>query len=311
MKVLITDNNLGDSALETEILERALKAEVFVGQCVTEQDVLDAVRRFQPAAMIVQWAPVTSVVIEALEDCKVISRLGIGLDMIDLEAANAAGIKVLNVPHYCTEEVATHAMSLILALNRRLTMFDRELRSGVWNAAPHAKSIKKLSESTLGLFGMGRIGSIVARAFSAFGGRVIAADPVHQDDGIERVPLTQLSMEADFISVHAPLLPETHHALDAAFFSSCKRAPIIVNTSRGAIIDNDALARALYEGEVSAAGIDVFEQEPLDQTHPLLQAPNTLFTPHAAWCSMEALPELQAQGAQNIVDFFRQRAVGR
>jgi len=304
MKVLITDNNLGDSALEIDILERALKAEVFRSQCVTEQDVLDAVQRFQPDAMIVQWAPITAAVIGALEACKVISRLGIGLDMIDLEAANAAGITVLNVPHYCTEEVATHAMSLILALNRQLPMFDRELRSGIWNAATHATSIKKLSESTLGLFGMGRIGSIVAGAFSALGGRVIAADPVHQDDGIERVTLTQLSAESDFISVHAPLLPETHHALDDAFFSNCKRAPIIVNTSRGAIIDGDALARALYDGAVSAAGIDVFEQEPLEETHSLLEAPNTLLTPHAAWCSIEALPELRAQGAQNIVHFF-------
>lgn len=308
MRVLITDNNLGDSRLEQEILESALDAEVHVAQCVTESDVTQAVNQFQPNALIVQWAPITKGVVDSMDNCQFISRMGIGIDMIDVDATSAAGIEVRNVPHYCTEEVATHAIAMLLALNRKLFDFDKELRAGVWDAAKLAPEIKKVSDSTLALIGLGRIGSIVAKVFSAMGAKVIAVDPVEAGDGVERVDLATVAREADFISVHAPLLEDTHHSLDAEFFAACERNPIIVNTSRGPIIDTKALAASLQAGEISAAGIDVFEQEPISTDESLLSTPNTILAPHAAWCSSAALPELRRQTAQNVVDFFRETA---
>lgn len=309
MRVLITDNNLGDSELERRILESALEAEVHVAQCATEIEVKQAVAQFQPDALVVQWAPITADVVVSMENCRFISRMGIGIDMIDLNATSAAGIEVRNVPHYCTEEVATHAISMLLALNRRLFDLDKELRAGVWDAAKYAPEIKKVSDSTLALIGLGRIGSIVAKVFSAMGAKVIAVDPVATGDGIERVDYEAVAQQADFISVHAPLLPDTHHVLDAEFFAACERNPIVVNTSRGPIIDTKALSAALQAGEVSAAGIDVFEQEPISTDESLLTAPNALLSPHAAWCSIAALPELRRKTAHNVVDYFRETSV--
>jgi D-3-phosphoglycerate dehydrogenase len=307
MKILISDNNLGDSIMESEILKESLNAEIRVAQCSNEAELLKEVKAFDPDAIIVQWAPVTSAVIAASPSCKFISRMGIGVDMIDNGAAEAAGITVRNVPHYCTEEVASHAVALLLALNRRVVEFDSEIRAGMWNAADNAKGMKKLSDSTVGLLGLGRIGAVVGQAMEALGAELIAVDPVEGTDQIARVSIEELAERADFISVHAPLLPETHHVLGAEFFDRCKRQPIIVNTSRGQIIDTVALANALQDGQVGGAGLDVFESEPVEISHPLFSSPRTVLTPHAAWCSAAALPELRRQTAQNVVDYFLSR----
>jgi len=304
MKVLITDNNLGDSVMESEILHKALGAEVKIAQCSTEEELLGEVKAFNPDALIVQWAPVTARVIRAATNCTFISRMGIGIDMIDVDSAEAANITIRNVPHYCTEEVASHAIALILSLNRRVVEFNSEIRSGLWNAPDHAKSIKKLSSSTVGLLGLGRIGKVVGQTMQALGAELVAVDPIEGPDKIARVSMEELADRADFISVHAPLLPETHHVLGAEFFDRCKRQPIIVNTSRGQIIDTVALAAGLGSGQLGGAGLDVFESEPVDTSHPLFSSPRTILTPHAAWCSADALPELRRQTAQNVVDHF-------
>lgn len=308
MKVLITDNNLGDSQIEQEILKAGLGAEVKIAQCTSEEQVISALKDFPADAMIVQWAPVTARVLEAASNCRVISRMGIGIDMIDVDFAESRDVKVMNVPHYCTEEVAVHAISLILALNRRLFELDGHLRDGRWNAAEFAPSIKKISASTVALIGLGRIGTIVADCFTQLGASVIAVDPVQKKNGIRSVTVEDVAEQADIISVHAPLVETTHHLLDQKFFSACKKRPIVVNTSRGAIINTTDLAHALEEEQVAAAGIDVFEREPLEADHPLRSAPRALLTPHAAWCSAEALPELRRQTAQNVLDFFGELA---
>jgi|AntAceMinimDraft_12_1070368.scaffolds.fasta_scaffold01259_13 D-3-phosphoglycerate dehydrogenase len=307
MKILISDNNLGDSAMESEIIKESLGADVRIAQCSNEEELLKEVRAFDPDAMIVQWAPVTSAVIDASPNCKFISRMGIGVDMIDVESAAAAGITIKNVPHYCTEEVASHAVALLLALNRRVVEFDSEIRAGMWNAADNAKTMKKLSSSTVGLLGLGRIGKVVGQAMNALGAELIAVDPIEGTDQITRVSMEELAERADFISVHAPLLPETHHVLGEEFFDRCKRQPIVVNTSRGQIIDTVALTNGLRSGQIGGAGLDVFESEPVDISHPLFTAPRTILTPHAAWCSADALPELRRQTAQNVVDYFGSR----
>lgn len=302
IRVLVTDTDLGDPALEIGMLRESLGAIVEVRQCRTEADVITAVQEVAPNAMIVQWAPVSEAVLAAAPDLRVISRYGIGVDMIDVAAADARGIKVLNVPHYCLEEVATHAVALGLSLWRHLPELDRELRDGIWDAAAHASAIRRLSNSTIGLIGLGRIGRRVADAFAPWGGRVIVHDPIRGDDPYERVSLERIAAESDLISLHIPLLDSTHHLVDAAFLASCERRPYIVNVSRGALIDTEALAVALVDGQVAGAGIDVFESEPLPADHPLRSAPSTVLTPHAAWCSADALPALRAGAVQNVID---------
>lgn len=310
--ILLADNDLGERDFEVRLLEEHIPtASVVVADCRSEADVLAEVTDHQPHAIVTQWAPISAAVLDKLDRCQVISRVGIGLDMIDLEAADRRGIPVVNVPHYCTEEVATHAVAMALALWRRLPQLDSAVRSGEWNAAGTAPIIRRLSKSTVGLVGLGRIGTIVAGAFASFGARVIVHDPVQGDDAYERVPVETLARESDIISLHAPLTASTRHLVDGDFLVGCQRAPIIVNTSRGGLIDLDALVEGLESGKVAGAGLDVFEEEPLDISHPILGQANTILTPHAAWCSREALPELRRESILNVIrmltDFPRVR----
>jgi len=301
-RILITDNDLGDSELETSILQEQLGADVKVGRLRTEAEVIEAVTAFQPDALLVQWAPITRAVFDSATNLKAIGRFGIGIDMIDVQAAAEHGVAIDNVPDYCLEEVATHAVALGLGLWRRLPAFDAEVRRGEWNAGSHAQDIRRLSESIIGLIGLGRIGLRVAKAFEALGARVIVSDPVAGADSYTRVTLKVLARDSDLISLHAPLVPETHHVINRAFLDACGRQPYIVNTSRGGLIDATALIAALDDGRLRGAALDVFESEPLAATDPLRSAPNVLLTPHAAWCSMSALPELRRRTALAVAN---------
>lgn len=305
-QILITDNDLGDSTLEADLLREALDAEVTVAACRSEADVISAVEQSQPDAIIVQWAPITEAVLEAAPRLKMISRLGIGIDMIDVAAAKRRNIEVRNVQTYCLEEVASHAVSMGLSLWRRLPQLDGQLRDGTWDAASLAPSLKRLSNATVGLIGLGRIGRLVADAYSTWGARVIVVDPVDLDTTHTRVDLETLAKEADIISLHAPLVPDTYHIIDAEFLQSVREGVVIVNTSRGALINTVDLTEALHAGKVAGAGLDVFEEEPVSPDHPIFQAPNTVLTPHAAWASADALVSLRELGAQNVIDFFTQ-----
>jgi D-3-phosphoglycerate dehydrogenase len=301
--ILLTDSDLGDRELEAGWLRDALDAEVVIAQCRTADDVLAAVREHHPEAIVTQWAPVTAEVIEeARGTCRVISRIGIGVDMVDLAAATAAGIPVRNVPHYCTEEVATHAVALALALWRRLPQLDAEVRGGVWNAASHVGDIQRLSTATVGLIGCGRIGLLVAKAFEVWGATVIVVDPAPASDGYERVTLAEVAERADIISLHAPLLESTRHVIGEDFLRSTKRRPVLVNTSRGPLIDIPAAVRAVDEGVLRGLGLDVFEIEPLPADDPVRAVRNTLLAPHAAWCSAEALPDLRRGAIDNVIE---------
>ncbi|WP_158607921.1 C-terminal binding protein [Nocardia panacis] len=304
MRVLITDLDLGDPGYEVARLERELGAQVRVARCASEAEVLREIEEFDPHALLVQWAPITAAVLAAASSCRLISRVGIGIDMIDTAAAREREIEVRNVPDYCVEEVAGHAVALGLALWRRLPQFDAEVRAGAWDAATGAPTMKRLSTATVGLFGFGRIGTLVGRAYAAMGARVLVCDPYATDIGYQRASFDNLLRESDLISVHAPLTDDTRHAIDGAALARTRRQPILVNTSRGPIIDAHALNGALRDGTVSGAGLDVFDSEPLPADSPLRTAPNTILTPHASWCSREAMPALRAGAVQNIIDAF-------
>jgi D-3-phosphoglycerate dehydrogenase / 2-oxoglutarate reductase len=215
---------------------------------------------------------------------RVIGRAGVGVDTLDLEAAERAGITVLNQPTYGTREVASHAVALLLALQRRLLGLDSFVRNG-WTGSPVLAPMKPLDELVVGLVGCGRIGRATAEMLSPLVGEVLAYDPALPPipEGVERVSeLTELLGRADVVSLHLPLTPESTGMVDKAFLDAMVPGALLVNVSRGGLVDEDALVAALESGQVGGVALDVFPTEPLPGTSPLLTARNTLFSPHSA-----------------------------
>lgn len=248
--------------------------------------------------------PIGRVVIEQLERCLVIAQNGVGYDHIDLEAARQHGIRVTNVPDYGSEEVAAHALALILALARRLPMYDKIVRAGRWDKLSAGK-ILRLSRATLGILGLGRIGRSLAKQASGLGYRTIASDPyvsgeVFDEYKVKPVDLSTLVTESDYLSLCASYTPETHHIIGAKEFAQMKPTTVLVNTARGKLVDEEALVEALRSGQIAAAGLDVFPQEPIPVGSPLLSLDNVLLTPHSAWYSVDSLQIQSARTAREV-----------
>jgi len=227
------------------------------------------------------------------------------VDNVDLGAAKDRGIPVCNIPDYGVHEVAEHAVSLGLALARQLPMIDARLRAGTWKIVPN-RPMPSLSEMTFATAGFGRIARAAHTMMSGFGGKRIAYDPfvpadVMEKSGVKKVQIDQLFKEADIISLHMPLTDETKHMVNAERLASMKKTAIVVNTARGPLIDTTALAAALESEEIAAAGIDVFEDEPLPDDHPLRTAKHALLTSHVAWYSESSIPRLQQLAAEEVV----------
>jgi D-3-phosphoglycerate dehydrogenase len=243
-------------------------------------------------------------VIEAAAHLQVIGRYGIGVDNIDVATATRLGIPVANVPAYCVDEVAEHALALLLCAARRLHVYDRAVREGDWSLARGAP-IHRVAGGTLGIVGFGRIGSALARKAQGLGLNVIAHDPGLGDEeaaaaGIERVELAELAGRADFVSIHAPLTKQTEGQIDGDFLRRMKPAAVLVNAARGAIVDQEALLRALRDHRLAAAALDVFVPERLPPDHPLLAQPNLIATPHVAFYSEESVRDLEVLAAENV-----------
>lgn len=237
--------------------------------------------------------------IARLAEARLIVRAGIGYDVIDVAAATARGIWVANVPDYCADEVADHTVLLLMACARRLDALTSVWRdAGRWLAYDRLPPVRRPSRQVLGVVGMGRIGERVVARARAFGWRVIGFDAVLSADAIEArgaepVDLDALFERADAISLHCPLTPETHHLVDATRLAATRPGVVIVNTSRGGLIDIEALDAALASGHVAAAGLDVLEDEPsVDLAQPVLARPNVIATGHTAWYSLDARREL-------------------
>jgi D-3-phosphoglycerate dehydrogenase len=260
-------------------------------------------------ALFVQYTPITSHIMESMECCRIIVRYGIGYDNIDLVAAGRKGIYVCNVPNYCGDEVADHTMALLLAAARKLTQVDRKVRNGEWGFLD-VKPIISLNGKTLGLIGCGQIARRVAERAKAFGMRAIAFDPwVDREQsrnlGIEMVELAELCNKADVISLHLPLSADTQHIVNADLLNIMKKGVILVNTSRGGLVNAHDLAAAIEAGKVAVACLDVLEQEPPEKDHPLLNRENVILTPHYAYYSEESLPRLQALAAEEVLRVLR------
>ena len=248
--------------------------------------------------------PFDAAALESLPDVRAIVRRGIGTDNVDLDAATRLGILVANVPDASVEDVSDHALALLLALERRIVPLDTLVHAGAWQrdmtAILAARSgIRRLTELTLGVVGFGRIGRALARKAAGIYGRIVAADPMVAPDaaaaaGVELVPLDRLLVEADHISLHTPLLPETRHLINDRVLAGLRRGAIVVNTSRGGVLDQDAVVRALTaeDRRLAAIGLDVTEPEPLPADHPLLTTERVVVTAHSAVASTTAAREL-------------------
>lgn len=303
-KVVVINPGFESYHLEKEILE-PVGAEVVVAEkdCHTEDLIISTAAQAQ--AILVREGPVTARVIEALKHLKIIARYGVGFDNVDLQTARRLKIYVSIVPNYGNEDVSDHAMALMLACIRTLPIRDGNVRRGIFET-DLVTEIHRTTGRNLGLIGYGKIARVFHRKWRGFlPDRVLVCDPLVDEDiiaqnGAEKVALNELLKEADYISIHAPLNPETRHLIDAAALKQMKPTAVIVNTSRGAIIDTTALADALAHGEIFAAGIDVFEKEPLPVDHPLAALPNVILTPHLAWYSKESTRDLQVGAAREV-----------
>ncbi len=302
LRVVVTDWTFPNLDTERSVLAD-LGVDFEAYQALEENELIEAVAGAD--ALLVQFAPITANVMAALEGCRVLVRYGVGVDNVDLEAAARHGVPVAYVPDYCMEEVADHTTALMLAMLRRLPAYDGSVRSHRWDAASVGGAMTPLSEATVGLIGLGRIGSEVRERLRPFGCRVVVHDPflvAHQAEalGVELVALESLLADADAISLHAPLTPASQHLLGADSLALVKPTAVIVNTSRGPLIDTEALAAALRDGRLGGAALDVFEEEPLPADSPLRDCPNLLLTPHAAWYSSRSMGRLQQLAAEEV-----------
>jgi D-3-phosphoglycerate dehydrogenase len=249
--------------------------------------------------MITPYARLTAADFPRMSRCRAVIRYGIGYDNIDVEAASAAGIPVSIVPGTASEEVASHAFAMGLALARRLPAGDTAIREFGW-AGIIGFDTPVLSQLEVGVVGLGRIGQHVARMYSAVGAKVKGYDPFVTDGDVPLAPLTEVLEQSDIVSLHLPLTEETRHVVSEETLRRMRRGSVIVNVSRGGLIDEIALADALISGHIAGAGIDTFAQEPLDPEHPLRSAPHTILTPHIAWRSNRSTAALQLGAVERV-----------
>ncbi len=303
MKILITDYDFPDLELE-QSLYRDAGIEVVTAQCRTEADVIAASAGCQ--GLLVQYAPINAAVFKARPEIRVVSRYGAGFDTINTADARAHGIWVGNSPDYGVGEVATHAFAMMLSLLRHIAFYDRDVKAGKWHFTS-AGSMRRISDMTVGILGLGRIGKRMAHISRNSFKRVIACDPYLLDGDfpsyVERVSLNELFSQADAISLHVPLNDETRGVVGRPMLELMKPGGVLVNTSRGPVVDIDALLEALADGRLDGAGLDVLPHEPPAVDSRIVQHPRVLLSPHAAFYSVVAEKELRRKAAQNLIDW--------
>ena len=295
------------ASFDPERKELAGVAELRKYTCKSEEEVISVAA--EADALLIQYAPITRRVIDTLAKCRVIGRYGIGVDMIDLDAATQRGIPVVNVPYYCVEEVSDHTLALMLAASRRILLLHRSIAEGRWHYSV-AAPVFRIRDITVGLVAFGKIARRVAEKLRAFGCRIIATDPYADAQtalalGVELVDMKTLLKESDIISIHAPLTKQTHHLFDREAFTRMKSTAWIVNTSRGAVVDESALEHALDEGAIAGAALDVLEEEPISKYNTLIGRDNVVLTPHCAFYSVASLLDLQILTARGVAQVLR------
>lgn len=308
-KVVITDYYYESIQQEKEVMAE-LGAELKDYHCATEDEVIAVAKDCD--ALICQFAPITRKVIESLANCKVIVRYAIGVDNIDLKAAEENGIYVCNVPDYSIDEVSNHAIALLMDCAKKLTYLANQVKQGNCSYTV-VKPLFRMEGKTLGLVGFGRIPRRVAKKMSGFGLNILTYDPFVNEKAaaelnVTPVTLDELLQHSDYISVHCPLTDSTRHMFDREAFSKMKANAIFVNTARGGVVKEEDLVWALENNIIGMAGLDVTEHEPIQADNPLLKLDNAVVTPHAAWYSEEAVKSLQLMVAQEAARVLRGEA---
>ena len=298
-QAVVTDNTFNDLLIEKNILE-PLGLEVVAHQCRTPDELMPVVKNAD--FVLTQFAPVNARVIAAMTRCKVIVRYGIGVDNVDLKAAAVKNIPVCNVPDYCIDEVADHALALILAATRQICPIAATVKAGRWKSPVALDAMHTLKNMTVGLVGLGKIGREVASRLKPFKCRIIAFDPViaptkMREAGCLPVGLDRLFSESDLISLHCPSTEKTRYLINKESLAVMKHGVIIVNTSRGTLIKTPDLAEALRSGKVAAAAMDVTDPEPINTDSPLLGMDNVIITSHIAAVSSASVRNLREQVA--------------
>ncbi|MGF7159434.1 D-3-phosphoglycerate dehydrogenase [Rhodoligotrophos appendicifer] len=301
-RIVVTDSTFGALPHEQAVAARH-GAQLDSFQCRTAEEVVAAVEGAD--AVFVQFAPMTDAALSALKTGATVVRYGVGFDNIDVIAARRLGVQVAYVPDYCVDEVADHTLAMLLSLYRKLPALDASVRGGDWSAVAVSRPLRPAAETVIGFLGLGRIGRAVLARLRPFGFPIMVADPMLDAASAASLGVGSSSFEAmlpqvDALLLHAPVTPETREIINAVSLARMKTGAVIVNCSRGALIDEAALAEALTRGHLGAAALDVFATEPLLATSPLRQAPNLLLSPHAAWYSDAAMDTLQRLAADEI-----------
>ena len=298
--VLITDYAWPDVEIERKTLAEA-DANLIVADKSDAAALADLAARHQVDAIMTNWAKVPQSVIAASSKCQIVSRLGIGLDNIDVAYCTSAGIPVTNVPDYCVIEVAEHALALLLAMSRKVAFYHHETMSGRYQLQSGPK-LRRIAGQTLGIVGLGNIGRMLVEKASGLGLKILATTRSRKDPppGVTFCSLDELLANSDYISLHTPLTPQTKHMLGAAQFAAMKPSAYLINTARGGLIDHAALQRALDAGQLAGAALDVQDPEPPDLTQPPYNDPRVIVTPHAAFVSEESLNNLRTRTARQV-----------
>lgn len=298
-RVLLTDYAWPNLDLEREILTAA-DAELVVAPSGDEETLISLAEPVD--AILTCWARVTARVIRAAPRCRIVGRLGIGLDNIDVAECTARRIPVTNVPDYCLTEVAEHTLALLLSLGRKIAFFHAETKAGRYQLQAGAP-LRRMAGQTLGIVGLGNIGRTLADKAAALGLRVLATTRTRRvHPGVTLVPLDELLAASDYVSLHLPLSPETRHLIGARELGLMKASAYLINTSRGGLIDHAALAEALDAGRIAGAALDVQDPEPPPLAEPPYCDPRVIVTPHAAFVSLESLEDLRRRATIQVVD---------
>lgn len=297
--VLITDRAWPDTAIEQQVVSE-------IDACIIEPDGPGEAALLAAAthadAIATTWANVSETVIRSSPHCRVISRLGIGIDNIAIATATELGIPVTNCPDYCVEEVSDHALGLLLACARQIGLFHQRAKQGTYNSVT-PRPMQRLSGQTLGLFGLGNIARTLVPKARALGLKVIAHSLRGQDygTGVPMVSFAELLAASDYISLHAPLTPQSSRLFDDAAFARMKPSAYLINTSRGGLVDHEALFRALQRNQLAGAALDVFTPEPPDLSQPLYRDERVIVTPHVAFVSEQSITQLRTETMQKVV----------
>jgi D-3-phosphoglycerate dehydrogenase len=298
-RVLVTDHTFDPLDIEERILG-PLGVVIDGQQCKSVEQLLPLVA--DADAVLTQFSPVNAAVIAAMKKARVIVRYGIGVDNVDLQAAQERGIPVCNVPDYCIDEVADHTLAFILATTRQVVPNCLRVRAGQWGLAVPLAEMRTLRDLTVGVVGFGRIGRAVVRRLLPFGGTIRVFDPnvapqEIQQAGATAASLDELLPQSDIVTLHCPSTAQTRRMLGAERLAKMKRGSILVNLGRGDLVDTQALVAALRSGHLAAAALDVCDPEPIPPSHPLLEMPNVIVAAHIASASVRAVRSLRETAA--------------